>query len=168
MWIIFIYNLKKSLHLLSAQQSSHLWLISRLDPIISFNISSEITAWTRQHFLPRMSCFSAISECNHDYCKSYTLHDFRTWLNPSPNYIQLCLQVRFARMHANTRSIAYFQTPERFVIMHPLTTSPPSPHARHTCSSSATAWHLRKQQTDNGNLSHPSSDRKEGWGGGGV
>lgn len=127
MWIIFIYNLKKSLHLLSAQQSSHLWLISRLDPIISFNISSEITAWTRQHFLPRMSCFSAISECNHDYCKSYTLHDFRTWLNPSPNYIQLCLQVRFARMHANTRSIAYFQTPERFVIMHPLTTSPPVP-----------------------------------------
>uniref|UniRef100_A0A3B4TFA5 Discs, large (Drosophila) homolog-associated protein 3 n=1 Tax=Seriola dumerili TaxID=41447 RepID=A0A3B4TFA5_SERDU len=48
--------------------------------------------------------FFAISDCNHDYCKSYTRHDFHT-CGPSPNYISQCLRVRLTCVQAHTQHL---------------------------------------------------------------
>lgn len=61
MWIILICNFLKSPRLPGPQQCNHLWLISKLVLTTSFNISSDITAWTQWQFLPRMSRFSTIA-----------------------------------------------------------------------------------------------------------
>lgn len=71
MWIISTCNLK-SLHLPGSQQCSHLWLISGLDPIISFNISSDVTAWNQIHFVPRKSVTMTTATTTHTFNMTFT------------------------------------------------------------------------------------------------